>query len=179
MYHTIYLDERVPVSASELNSVRSADTLRDILVTKLREKHEGKCNANGYVRPGSLQMLARSMGVAQNGKFTGDIMYDCKTKCEVLYPTADTVIEAHVIKTNKMGAYAVFEEAIRVLLPRDLHVGNASFDEIEEDDTVRVRIKRTRFDTNSPFIMAVGVLENQPDTAMTTEEMAESEAPAE
>ena len=168
MYHTIYLDERVSMNASELNGIRSTDNIRDILLTKLKEKHEGKCNANGYVRPGSLQMLARSMGVAQNGKFTGDIMYDCKTKCEVLFPTADSIIEVHVIKTNKMGAYAVFEEAIRVLLPRDLHVGNSSFDEIAEDDTVRVRIKRTRFDTNSPFIMAVGVLENQPDNAMAT-----------
>ena len=91
MYHTIYLDERVSMNASELNGIRSTDNSRDILLTKLKETHEGKCNATGYVRPGSLQMLARSMGVAQNGKFTGDIMYDCKTKCEVLFPTADSI----------------------------------------------------------------------------------------
>jgi len=157
------LDERVSLTPSELNGVQTVDNIRDMIVTKLKEKHEGKCNSNGYVRPGSLQVLARSMGTAQNGKFTGDFVYDCKMKCDVLFPTADSFLEATVIKINKMGAYAVFEEAIRVLLPRDLHVGNTVFDNIQENDSVRVRIKRTRFDTNSPFIMAVGVLENQAD----------------
>ena len=163
MYHTIYLDERVSLTPGELNGIQTTDHIRDMIITKLKEKHEGKCNSNGYVRPGSLQVLARSMGTAQNGKFTGDFVYDCKTKCDVLFPTADSILEATVIKINKMGAYAIFEEAIRILLPRDLHIGNTTFDNIQENDALRIRIKRTRFDTNSPFIMAVGVLENQPD----------------
>lgn len=158
MFHTIYLDERVALTPSELNIIRSSDGIKEIILTKLREKHAGKCNANGYVRPGSIELLGRSMGVAENGRFTGNLLYDCKIKCEVLYPTAGTVIEGMVLKVNKMGAYVVFEEAIRVLLPRDLHIGDTRFDELKEGENIQVRIERSRFQTNDQFIMAVGKL---------------------
>lgn len=158
MFHTVYLDERVSISPSETNMIRARGATADILTTKLREKYEGKCNANGHIRPGSVELLAKSMGVGENGQFTGHWLYDCKVKCSVLYPTAGTVIDALVLKVNKMGAYAVFEEAIRVLLPRDTHVGNPEFDAIKEGSTIKVRIDRSRFQTNDPFVMAVGSL---------------------
>lgn len=158
MFHTVYLDERVSMSPTEVNMIRSRDAAKDILTTKIREKYEGKCSANGHIRPGSVELLAKSMGVAENGQFTGHWLYDCKVKCSVLYPTAGTVIDALVLKVNKMGAYAVFEEAIRVLLPRDTHIGNAEFDAIKEGSTIRVKLDRSRFQTNDPFIMAVGSL---------------------
>lgn len=158
MFHTVFLDERIALTPAELNIVVSPEGARDILVTKLREKHEGKCNANGYIRPGSIQLLARSMGIAENGRFTGNLLYDCKLKCEILYPTTGHKMEVLVIKVNKMGAYAVYEQAIRILLPRDLHIGDVAFDSIKEGDMIHVTIERSRFQANDPFIMAVGKL---------------------
>ena len=158
MYNTVYLDERVALTPVELGNVRVVEDVREMLTKKLKEKHEGKCNANGYVKPGSLTILARSMGVAENGRFTGNIVYDCKFKCEVFYPVGESEMEAIVIKVNKMGAYVHFDEAIRILLPRDLHVGNVEFDSIEEGRTVPIRLERSRFQINDPYIMGVGVL---------------------
>ena len=158
MYHTVYLDERVSLSPVELNDIRAADDVKGILITKLRERHEGKCNANGHVRPGSMELLARSVGLAENGRFTGNLLYDCKVKCDILYPTTETPMDVTVIKVNKMGAYAVFEEAIRVLLPRDMHLGNAEFDAIQEGNVLKIVLERSRFQTNDPFITAVGRL---------------------
>jgi DNA-directed RNA polymerase subunit E'/Rpb7 len=160
MYQTMYMDERVPLAAAELNIVTSPETIQEILEQKLRETHEGKCNANGFIRPGSIKLLGRSMGVAENGRFTGNLLYDCKVSCEVLYPTAGSQMDAKVIKVNRMGAYAVFEEAIRILLPRDLHIGNVEFDELKEGDVVKVQLDRSRFQTKDAYIMAVGHLKN-------------------
>lgn len=159
MYHTVYLDQRISITPTEINMISSPESVKEILTTKLKEKYERKCTANGYVRPDSIEILARSMGVAENGRFTGNLLYDCKIKCDVLYPTANSSIPAMVIKVNKMGAYAHFDDAIRVLLPRDMHVGNREFDEIREGDTIQVRIERSRFQANDPFISAVGTLE--------------------
>lgn len=139
--------------------ISSLASVKEILTTKLKEKYEHKCATNGYVRPDSIEILARSMGVAENGRFTGNLLYDCKIKCDVLYPTAGSSIPAMVIKVNKMGAYAHFDDAIRVLLPRDMHVGIREFDEIREGDMVQVRLERSRFQANDPFISAVGMLE--------------------
>ena len=158
MFSTIYLDERVSILPSELNNIRSEEDIKDLLVLKLKEKHEGKCNANGYVRPNSIELIARSMGQAENGRFTGNLIYDCKVKCDVLFPVAGTIIEGDVLKIVKMGAYVVHEEAIRILLPKDLHIDDKNFDLIQQGTRVKVRIERSRFQTNDMFIMAVGKL---------------------
>lgn len=159
LYTTMFLDERVALTPSELDlGANSTDGIRELLESKLREKHEGRCNANGYVRPGSIKMLGRSMGAAENGRFTGNMIFDCKISCEVLYPVAGAEMDVRVIKVNKMGAYAVYDEAVRVLLPRDLHIGSLEFDAVREGQTIRVVLDRSRFQTMDPYIMAVGRL---------------------
>lgn len=158
MYRTMFLDDRMAVSPSELNQLKTAEDFQELLLTKLRERMEGKCNSNGYVKPGSIEILDRTIGECENGRFTGNLLYDCKIKCDVLYPTADSVVDAYVIKVTKMGAWAVLEEAMRILLPRDLHLGSKEFDGIKEGEKVKVNIQRSRFQTNDPYIMAVGKL---------------------
>jgi len=163
MFHTVYLDERVALNPKELNTIKpgTANVIHDILQNKLREKYEKRCNANGYVKEGTIELLGRSMGVAENGRFTGNIVYDCKYKCEIIYPTAEHPFKAMVIAVNKMGVYAVYENAIRILLPRELHVGDHVFDKIEKGQEYLVKIDRSRFQTNDAFIMSVGRLAEQ------------------
>lgn len=174
LYTNMLIDERVCLVPSELDlGANSTDGIRELLESKLREKHEGRCNANGYVRPGSIKILGRSMGAAENGRFTGNMIFDCKISCEVLYPVAGAEMDVRVIKVNKMGAYAVYEEAVRVLLPRDLHIGNVEFDGIREGQTIRVVLDRSRFQTMDPYIMAVGrlVAEDMPRDRIGMEEI--------
>ena len=169
MYNTIYMDERVSLTPSEMNLLTSVDSISELLEQKLREIHEEKCNANGYVRPDSIRLLGRSMGVAENGRFTGNFVYDSKFKCDVLFPTVGLEMVANIIKVNEMGAYAVYEEAIRVLLPRDFHLGNEAFDALKEGDKVKVVLDRSRFQTKDPFIMAVGHLVQDEDVPVKPE----------
>lgn len=170
MNHTIYLDERVALTPSELNlvhKIRDSGGINKLLVEKLREKHEEKCNSNGYVQRDSIELLGRSIGVAENGRFTGNVLYDCKFKCNVIYPTAGTIVKTRVVKVNNMGVYVVYpesdgEEAIRILLPRDLHIGNEEYNALQAENRVYVRIERSRFQTNDRFIMAVGLISPTP-----------------
>jgi hypothetical protein len=174
MFHTIYLDERVALTSTEVNQIHKPDDIHDLLVTKLKERHESKCNANGYVRPDSVELMARSMGMAENGRYTGNLLYDCKMKCEVLYPKGGLVMDVLVVKVTKMGVYAVFEEAIRVLVPRDIHLGNVEFDNIHEGDMIKIKLERSEMKTNAPFIMAVGTLvskETEADAIVEAQEV--------
>ena len=78
MYHTIYSDERVALTPDELNDVHSREEIDNKLLQKLIDLHSSKCNANGYVKPNSIELVARSAGAAENGRFTGNYVYDCK-----------------------------------------------------------------------------------------------------
>jgi hypothetical protein len=166
MYHTIYLDERVALAPSDVNeALKLDDGITKKLLSHLQTKYERRCNVDGYVRAGSVEILQKSMGLGENGRFTGNWVWDCKFKCQVLYPTAGNEVEAIVLKVNKMGVYAILfddliknkdEAMIRILLPRDIHLGNTEFDDINEGDRVIVTLERSKFQTNDLFIVSVG-----------------------
>jgi len=157
MYKSVFLEERISVNPSDITKREVAHDVDSLIVERLRKKIESRCIASGYVKPSSLELLHRSMGTAENGRFTGNYIFYVKLRCKVFHPETDTPIECKVIKVNKMGAYAVFDEAMRVLLPRDLHIGNVEFDGLSPDDTITLQILRSRFQTNDPFISAVGM----------------------
>jgi hypothetical protein len=167
MYTTIYLDERVSLTPLERNAIDSPEAIRHLLEQKLRELHESKCNLSGYVRAGSLKLLAKSMGLYEHGRFTGNVLYDCRSSCEVYYPTANSIIQVKIHKLNKMGAIALLatdDHAMLINIPREMHLGNLTFDALELGMQVSVKLLRSRFQTNDPFITAVGILHTETET---------------
>jgi len=163
IFKPVYLDQRVSLTPSELRD--ASDDIDAFLLAKIRKDLESQCCTHGYVLNGSTQILARSMGQAEHGRFTGDFIFNCKVKISCLLPTADQIIEGRILKMNKLGGYALLvdegkiHEAMRILLPRDLHLGNTEFDSIEVGQGVRIKLLRSRFQAKDAFIQAVGVFE--------------------
>jgi hypothetical protein len=80
-----------------------------------------------------------------------------KAKGRVLHPPEGTSIELEVLKNNKMGVYGIYENAIRVMIPRDLHLGDEEFDQLKVGERIRVEIQKSRFQLRDPFIVSVGL----------------------
>ena len=163
LFKPVFIDQRVALKPIEFKEASS--DIDAYLVSKISKDLEGQCCSHGYVRPGSVQILARSMGQAEHGRFTGDFLYYCKVRLMCLLPHADQIIEGRILKMNKLGGYALvvdegrLREAMRILLPRDLHLGNAEFDALEVGQGVRIRLLRSRFQTKDAFIQSVGIFE--------------------
>ena len=165
LFKPVYMDQRIELAPKEL---REATADMDVfLLKKMQQRIEGKCSTHGYVKPGSLQILARSMGQAEHGHFTGVFMYHCKIRIDCFLPYTEQIVEGEILKINKLGGYALLVdngkvlEAMRVLLPRDLHMGNAEFDGLQMGARVRIRLLRSRFQINDEFIQAVGMFERE------------------
>jgi DNA-directed RNA polymerase subunit E'/Rpb7 len=178
MYKTVFLEEKVPLSPNDISTKEKAESIDVLLLERLKSKIEAKCISSGYVKPDSLEILHRSMGAAENGRFTGNYLFFVKLRCKVFHPEAGTPIECRVLKVNKMGAYAVFDEAMRVLLPRDLHIGNVEFDKLNPNDVVSVQVLRSRFQTNDPFISSVGMFQSRIKIGKPDDKKAGRAAPA-
>ena len=67
------------------------------------------------------------------------------------------MVEVEILKNNKMGIYAEYENAIRIMVPRDLHLGDEEFDQLKVGERIRVEIQKSRFQLKDPFIVSVGV----------------------
>ena len=181
LFKPVYMDQRVALCPSEFKD--AAEDIDTFLLKKMKKNLEGVCCTHGYVKPGSAQILARSMGQAEHGRFTGDFMFHCKLKLQCLLPTADQLVDARILKVNKLGAYALVvedgrvREAMRILIPRDLHIGNAEFDSISVGQGIRIKLLRSRFQSKDAFIQAVGLFDGfAPGADAKAEAEAEAEA---
>jgi len=109
------------------------------------------------VIPGSLEILSRSMGQLENGTYTGNIIYHVQTQGRVYNPANGTRLTGTVLRRNKMGLYVIYKDAIRILVPRDLHIGNQAFEAVEPDQSITIEIRKSRFQIHDPFILSIGV----------------------
>jgi hypothetical protein len=147
-------EEKVALTPADLS--REITSFDEILLERLKKTLEGKCSRHGFVIPGSLELLSRSMGSAEKGRFTADFLYYLKAQGKVYNPPDGFQIEGEVIRKNKMGLYVIIENAVRIMIPRDLHIGNEEFDSIQIGDIIRAEIKKSRFQVNDTHILSIG-----------------------
>ena len=161
MNHTALFEEQVTLTPKDIS--REIESINTLLGEKLQTKLEGRCSHHGYVVPGSLKVLSRSMGYMERGRFTGSMLFYIQAEANVLNPSEGSELEGIVIRKNKMGMYVSYSvneggnEAIRVIIPRDLHIGDEAFEAVEIGETVKVQIKKSRFQVNDPYILSVGI----------------------
>ena len=156
MEATAFFERKVGLTPRDISSLKSK-TVNDILKQRLAESIENKCSEHGFVLPGSLEIISRSMGYFEQARFTGDAVYYVKAKGQVLYPADGIRVTGEVIRKNKLGLYVVHRDALRIQVPRDLHIGNEEFDSVEIGDTIEVEIKKSRFQVNDPFVLTNGL----------------------
>ena len=159
MNYTAMFEEQVALTPKDM--CQQIDSLNTLLEDKLRKKLEGKCSRHGFVVPGTLKVLSRSMGTMERGRFTGSILFHIQSEADVLNPPEGAILEGIVIRKNKMGMYVSYmvggDDAIRVIIPRDLHIGDETFEQVEIGEKVKVEIKKSRFQINDPYILSVGM----------------------
>ena len=157
MEHSVIFEEKVALSPRDLNSVVEVNSIDLKILSYLQKKLEKKCSVHGYVLPDTLKLLSRSNGILENGRFTGNIIYYVQAQGRVYNPAHGTVLEGKVLKKNNMGLYIIYKEAIRILVPRDLHIGDDDYESVEVGEFIQVEIRKSQFQVNDPFILSVGV----------------------
>jgi len=195
MESTAFFEKKIGLTPTDLNKLKNVP-IDSILLTKSKELIENKCSEHGFVLPGSLKLISRSMGYFESARFTGDAIYYVKLEGKIIYPADGVRIIGEVIRNNKMGLYVEYEKAIRVQLPRDLHLGSKEYHEVEIGDKVQLELKRSKFQINDPYILASGIfidkydphtppgspptsLYNQPPNSETEEDDAQTDEDSE
>lgn len=185
-------ERKIGLSPKELNKIalrsdgQPSTTIDDLLIEKIRVEMEGKCSQHGWVIPGTLRIISRSMCQNEAGRFTGAMVSWVQVEGEVYYPSDTMVIVGEVLKKNKMGMFVVYKNAIQIMVPRDLHLGNEVYDAVQVGQYVSVEIKKSRFQVDDQYILSVGTFEaivekpvdEMPAVATTVLEAAEPTLPA-
>lgn len=156
----IQFETKVTLTAKDMG--KDITNLDELLEKKVKEQYEGRCSRNGYVLPNTVRMISRSMGMVEKGRYTGDVLFYAEAAAKVLQPPDGIEIEGTVIRQNRMGMYIDYQGAIRVMVPRDLHIGEVEFNDlVKVGDTVRVEIKKSRYQVNDTSILSVGIFKGR------------------
>lgn len=151
LYHSIFLTRRLRFHPNELGS-----SWDEIGIQRLRNELEGRCTREGYIRPGSLQFVQRSIGSLNEDQFTGDVHVTFVCSAFVCMPGPGMRIRAKVIQAHKLGILAVFGP-LEILLPRDLHVAREIFETVKIGDWMECYILKKRFRLNDQKIFVFGL----------------------
>ncbi|NDG28212.1 MAG: hypothetical protein EB120_13680, partial [Proteobacteria bacterium] len=147
-----FFEKKLSLSPKELNRIHEK-SVEKILTEQLVEKLEGKCSEHGFVVSGTVKILSRSMGYYDQSNYTGDTSYFVKAEATVINSVDEFQIVADVIRKNKMGLYANFKDALRIIVPRDLNIGNEEFESVQVGDKIEIMLKKSKFQVNDPYIL--------------------------
>jgi len=167
------LSKKVNVHAKFIqNNIQSS------LLGQLKIKFQGRCLAEGYLQRDSITIVKYSIGRCNYLK--GGVDYDVTFQADICLPHAGQVFKAPVSLRSKIGIHAELEP-LRVLIPRDLHVGNDAFDKVEVGDQVEFEVVGTQFKQGDEDIIVIGKLikneEAEPEVLGVIEKQPEAAPP--
>lgn len=129
--------------------------IQSSLMAQLKMQYQGRCSAEGYIHKDSLTILNYSLGRANYLK--GGMDYHVTIQADICLPHIGQKFKAPIKLRSKIGLHAELLP-IKILIPRDLHIGNDEFDTINTDDEVEFEVIGSQFKQGDEFIIVVGKL---------------------
>lgn len=132
--------------------------VKHVLEQHLVHAHEGKCNAEGYVRPRSTQLIAHSSGtLTDRGAVAFEVMYEYQA-CN---PVEGMLIKCVVQTVTHAGIHAHIvpePSPLVIFVSRDHHYSNPQFSKLKVQDEITVRVIGRHFELNDPAVYVIAEL---------------------
>jgi DNA-directed RNA polymerase subunit E'/Rpb7 len=152
IYTTILLTRKIQVPFRIIGR-NVKDTLEHILSKTV----EGKCSAEGFIRPSSVKIRTYSNGYLYGKNAIFDVVYECES-CSLV----EGVVFSCVIKNISLaGIRATLNEPkspLTVFIARDHHYDRADFTRLQEEEEIRIRVIGQRFEIGDESISVIGEL---------------------
>jgi DNA-directed RNA polymerase subunit E'/Rpb7 len=132
--------------------------IQSSLLAQLKTHYQGRCLAEGYIQPDSFTILKYSVGRANYLK--GGVDYDVTFQCDVCLPHSGQHFKGKVVLVSKAGLHIELAP-LKVLIPRDLHLGNPTFEGIQMDMETEFEVIGSQFKQGDETIVVVGKLVGQ------------------
>lgn len=125
------------------------------LLLQLKQNYEGKCIPEGFIQPNSITIVNYSLG--RTNYIKGGVDYDVVFQGDICMPHIGQRFKAPVKLRTKIGIHAE-TPPIKVLIPRDLHLGSKDFEEVKVEDDIEFEVVGSQFKQEDENIIVVGKL---------------------
>ena len=125
------------------------------ILAQLKMNYEGKCSAEGYIERNSITIVNYSLG--RTNYIKGGVDYDVAFQADVCMPHQGQRFKAPVTVRSKVGIHAE-TPPIKVLIPRDLHIGNPEFEDVKVGEDIEFEVIGCKFKQQDKDIIVVAKL---------------------
>lgn len=129
--------------------------IQSSILAQLKTLYEGKCIPEGYVHRNSITIANYSLGRVNYIK--GGVDYDVVFQADMCMPHVGQRFKAPVTLRSKVGIHAE-TPPIKVLIPRDLHLGNEEFESVKVEEDIEFEVIGSQFKQEDQSIVVVGKL---------------------
>lgn len=151
IYFRSILRKKIIVDAKYLN-----ERLDEYIHEYLKNKMEGKCIDEGYVRPESVRIIKRSAGVLLGSRFTGDITYEVAYTADLCNPYEGNIYDCKVKFKTKAGIMG-YNGPLSFIVGKQFHENEIdAFESIKVGDMIKVYVLGKSFSVNDKEIQVVG-----------------------
>lgn len=153
VYIRSVLNQKVSLLITEIGQ-----NVRQILEQKLIQENENKCIREGFIKPGSVNIIQYSSGLV-NAEW---IVFETVFECMVCHPVEGMLIECVVKTITKAGIHAEVIDGdavpVVVFVAKDHHNMNKYFNSVVENQRILVKVIGARFELNDPHISVIAQL---------------------
>jgi len=129
--------------------------IQSSLLGQIKASVEGRCGTEGYVQPKSSVILEYSLG--RMSILKPGVSYKVKFQADICLPHKGQRLEVVAEFRSKIGIHAG-TKPLKIMLPRDLHIGNAEFEGISENDKLEIEVLGAEIKQNDEDIFVLAKL---------------------
>ena len=135
------------------------NNVKQILEEKIISANEGKCIAEGFIKPNSVKIISYSSGVIGSNIVEFQTIYECM----MCHPVEGMLIECTSKTITKAGLHAQVIDKdmvipVTVFIARDHHNTDRYFNSIKENAEILIKVIGIRYELNDPYICVIGKL---------------------
>jgi DNA-directed RNA polymerase subunit E'/Rpb7 len=153
VYIQSLLTMKVYLSITEIGK-----NIKSNLEKKIQSKTEGRCIAEGFIRPGSVKIITYSSGTIHS-EF---IEFETTFECMVCHPVEGMLIECFTKTITKAGIHAEVRDGdavpLTIFIARDHYHMDDSFNSVKENDKIVAKVIGIRYELNDPYICVIAKL---------------------
>jgi DNA-directed RNA polymerase subunit E'/Rpb7 len=131
--------------------------IKETLETIIKSEIEGKCIAEGYIKPNSSKIITYSSGEIRGSYISFEVVFECLASCPVEGMNIDCIAK----NITKAGIRAEIDEnpsPVVIFIARDHHHMSKTFSTINEGDNITIRVIGQRFELNDNYISIIATL---------------------
>lgn len=154
VYMKSILDKKVCLSITEIGK-----NVKQNLERKIQVEITGKCINEGYIKPGSINIINYSCGIVNSDVIEFKVIFECM----VCLPVEGMLIECVCKTVTKAGIHAqVMDDdgnmPITMFIARDHHHLDNRFNEVKEGDKLTSKVIGVRYELHDSYICSIGKL---------------------